>query len=383
MKSIFVSLLMLWGCTAVLQAQGYYDSQRKWTKGPLTWNEFKGRVDNDTSIVKLEWTWSSEAKTEKVHGRRYTYAAICPAIDLTESWGRGNFHNESTLKFCQTAFDLMELYCRQMTADYAASPKGTDPQLMFRYYRNQYNRQMDQMYVETRQGQDETAVDLAATRVALELEQTHFDPSAVVLGERTRRIDVAMGYCAVPSLNDVHTSMSSGGDMMLGYGWSRHYAFYDLSFAFGGKSQLDIKTTDGNIYENDQVNAMRFTLDYGYRINSSVERPLYPYVGLGMSTLKGPNIEGFASGKTKPNEKDGFLLTAGMIYDLPITRHYWLKSYSGGMWGSNEANNTLGTFTIRLKPSLQLAHYSDIGWKPSLHLSVMINLGTVEFDKKR
>ena len=374
MKSLPVILLALLTC-ASLSAQSYYESRRTWDKGPLAWNEFKGRVDNDTSIVALRWNWIAEPVRVKVGTRQYWYMKFQPTMDMTESWVRGNFHNDQTLQFCQTAFNLMELCCRQATADYASSPESTGTLDIKRFYQRQYRHRLDQMEVETRRGQNPEQMALYAAGVETELEMTHFDPTSIRFSKGKARMDLAAGYAAQVMLGDACTSMPAGIDVMMGIGWGRrHLATMNFSAVFPGKSKFDIETRNGMIEKDDRVTGLQCLFGYGYQVNQDVERPLYPWIGLGVQGISGPQLQA-ESDKRKSNDKNGFLMAAGMIYDIPFMRHYILKGCSTGTYYSHF--NTLRVTSVRLMPKLQLAHYSDLGWQPSIHLSLTVNWGMV------
>lgn len=352
-KKLLIVFLLL---ATQLQAQSYLESRRSWNDGPLTLDEFKGRVSNDTSIICLSWIYKYAAESKKVGNTKYTYLKFKPYLDMTESWIREEFRNDNTLRLGQTAFDLLELYGRKATKELAMNTDA-DMNDMARYYTNQFNRRFGDMELSTQRGQDSVKVNFYATGVALELEQEHFDPTQAPIGEPLYGTGISVGLNTIAPMTDAFTAAPLGFNLGWEIGYKRHLFGLEMALNFNGECKEVIETDKGRIEPGNKVNEGFITMSYAYMLSNRNGRTLYPFVGIGMMSVTGPQLVG-SDQKTVANAADGFAFTAGLMYDLPVYRHIYI-----GLLQNKQA--------IRIKPFLGFGNISGgPGWVPSLNLAI-------------
>lgn len=335
------------------------NSHRSWESGPLSLDEFKGHPSDDTIAINLDWHYAARSTNQRIGRDKYSYYEFIPYLDMTESWIKPTLRNEHTLRLAQTTFDLLRLYGVKATAEYARRP-DMDSRDLFRFVSNQYRHRFDDMVYDTQKGQDTARVQFYASAVALELEQEHFDPSRLPMGEPALVSDLYVGLGTFMPCSDYFSGISFGLAFGLGFGYGRHLGLVDMGLHGGNTCEIDIPTRNGWIEQGDDVSAGFMRLTYGCNVTPQSRNALYPAVGLGVTFFDGPQLEA-DDPKHRSNEVSGFALHAGVIYDINLRRHF---SIAGGRSCLSQS--------IRVMPTIDfsdLAH--GIGWTPSFNLSVV------------
>ena len=83
---------------------------------PITWNEFKGDPDHGCSFaamtysgIKLKYNYKSSK------GVVIARVELCPYMDLSRSWFKKDFCNDSTLEHEQRHFDITAIITKQFS----------------------------------------------------------------------------------------------------------------------------------------------------------------------------------------------------------------------------------------------------------------------------
>lgn len=361
LRSITLATLATFAVTSSV-AQDYDESCRSYFDGPLRLEEFKGRVPNDTNVVFFSWAFNPKEVKVRKEGVKYTYFDFVPELDMTESWVRPSAANAQTLRMCQAGFDLLRIYSAQASHVYASRQTEGARDVM-RYYANQYQHRFDDLQYLTAKGTDEQALAQQEALIALELQHdTVFDPSQVVLTEPSKIAELMVGASMSVPMTDYFKSPFYGFSFGFGYGTGRHLALLDMNMQFGGEGKKLLPTKNGAIEPGDDVQTGTMTLQYGYQTNRDFLRAFYPLVGVGVHFFDGPEYES-DDPKKRSNEKAGFSLSVGCIYDLPVTRSVHLRTESQKV--------TSLCSGIRLRPTIAMTQLADgPGWFPTFQLNV-------------
>lgn len=374
MNSLFKTLstiFVLSSACLAMQAQCFEESVRPWTDGALRLEEFKGKVSNDSDFVYLNWRWREEAQKRKIGNVQYSWQAIIPYLDMTESWIRPSYGNAQTLKLSQTAFDLLEVYARQATIERYHSKKA-DFMSVARYYSNQYSHRFQEMQTVTKKGQDVQEMDLYAAGVALELQQPAFDPTSVPLGSLTDRVDFSVGVGAVMPVSSYFAAAPYGVNMALDCGLMRHLIGLDMGIYFGSECKKYYETKNRWVDEGESLLTAQMFLTYGYCLNPKSLRLFYPIVGIGVSA--------FDPTTTYPDEKDKNVTYSKSGFSMAAGFHYDLMTFGRRVFLSPDYGSTSTFYTLRLRPLVSLTNYgSGPGWVPSFQLSLQFNWGTASW----
>lgn len=359
--------------TVDIPHDNYEQSRRAWTDGPLTWDEFLGTPSGDTTVVQLSWMLRAQLGQQRKGITTYYYCKNTPFLDMTESCVRPQFQSASSLKLCQTAFDMLELYSRKSTRQLACDATA-DYQSVTRYFQKEYKRRLNNMVYDAKHGTDETKVDLYSAQVQLELAEEQFDASQVPMGEPNRYFGIDFGFNTFAAFSDYFGAEPYGFGFSFDYGHRRHLWMLDMALNFGGESKRDVETSNGWIHKGDGLQAGMMMLNWGYEVSNDVKRACWPYVGVGVTFFDGTKSEQVdKNGRELQPEKAGLTLAAGVVYDVPIRRHVYLGGTSQFFGGQGRSVNH---YALRLKPSLSVCHLSDIGWVPCFNLGISFNMST-------
>lgn len=377
MKKILFALSLLMAGNFAMQAQDYAQSRKDWDGTPVDLKQFRGRLASDTTIIELAWIMDASLTKEKIGDTKYIYYRFHPTLDLSESAVKPGFINEQTQDLAQTMFDLLELYGRKATQEVINS-QPNDIYDVVRYYNNQVKHRMDDVSYITHMGQNAEQMDLQSTAVTLELEECKIDPTRVELKEPTFVADMAIGFSVVAPFTSYLSGPAYGLNYSLGMGNRRHLYSMDATFGFGAECKEDIQTDNGTIEKGESVNLLNMMLTYGYRLGEYRGRACYPTVGFGMNSVIGPQFER-SDGKRDNFEVSGVTFAIGLTYDLPFARTIYAGTSvneSGMFAGRSEYDAK----SIRLKTYLAWSKAGDdIGWYPSLNLSVLFDINGIRF----
>ena len=348
-----------------LSAQSIEQAMRPWDAGKLTWDEFLGEAKSDTTINMFSWNTEYNRGKQKIGNTTYTYPKFSVYFDQTESWTLPQFKNDVMLQYNQLLFDMLELYSRRATIEMNKNTQYTSQQLRS-FYRRQFDKRAREIKEETRNGTDGSKLPYYAADVALDLERTYFDPSRV-LDNATQHFsgEFYVGASSLFPISDYYEN-SFGVNMGFGLGWNRHLWGMDLSFGFGGDAKKDISTHHGWIYEGESLNVYQVYLTYAYLAAQNTSYQTFPFVGVGMNGFTHPLGKDYEGDNP---EKDGFSLSAGMMFDIFLNRRVNIRS----SFSSDLAD--VSYHAIRVKPYFSMTYYNDIGWTPALNLTISFNWG--------
>ena len=348
-----------------LSAQTIEQANRTWEAGKLSWDEFQGEINSDTTINLFSYKVLLDRAVEKVGNTTYIYSKFTPYFDQTESWTLPRFKNDAMLQYNQIMFDMLELYCRRATIDYNRNEGEYSQEQIASFYRSQLAKRVKELDEATRRGTDASQLPYFETGVALDLERTRFNPAALVEDVPIDYFgEFYVGATGHFPISDYYNH-AFGMNLGFGFGWNRHLWEIDMTLGFGSKAKTDFDTRHGWIYEDESLNHYQAYLNYGYCAARNTRYQSYPFIGLGANGVTHPL--GKDSDEKDP-EKDGFSVCAGMMFDVFVSRRITIHPN----WG-NWVDATCQA--IRIKPYFSMTYYNDFGWTPALNLSISYNWG--------
>lgn len=366
MKSRHLAALVAASLVAgTLSAQTIEQANRTWEAGKLSWDEFQGEINSDTTINLFSYKVLLDRAVEKVGNTTYIYPKFTPYFDQTESWTLPRFKNDAMLQYNQIMFDMLELYCRRATIDYNRNDGGYSQEQIASFYRSQLAKRVKELDEATRRGTDASQLPYFETGVALDLERTRFNPAALVEDVPIDYFgEFYVGATGHFPISDYYNH-AFGMNLGFGFGWNRHLWEIDMTLGFGSKAKTDFDTRHGWIYEDESLNHYQAYLNYGYCAARNTRYQSYPFIGLGANGVTHPL--GKDSDEKDP-EKDGFSVCAGMMFDVFVNRRITIHPN----WG-NWVDATCQA--IRIRPYFSMTYYNDFGWTPALNLSISYNWG--------
>ena len=385
MKKLILLVCLL--SATPLMARSFKENKIKWEDRPLTWDDFKGRkLKSDTAVYNLEWFVNDQVETLKVPHGKIIYYRTNLSLSQDESFIDHSFRNDNMLRFCQTGFNLLEVYRRQAECDYAANPE-VDYMTIFRYYHKLYDERMEGMADSTNYGQNKEVMDKYTAEIDSMLALPGLDPTQIQIGNRHLGFDVYVGYNLRHTDNDFYTNGVSGINLGYSMEFSRHFVGMDANCVFGGKSKSDFSADYGIIDEGEKVEAILFGFQYGYLVNPKSKTECYPFINIGGTTMSGCETVTDEDGKKRNPYISGFFIGLGCRYDIPL---YTKKRLSNGLiriytnpWGSlYRSPGTQSRFALQLRPQIVLNQLRD-KWFPSFNLAVNLTWNFRQFTVKQ
>ena len=263
MKSKLLAALAASLVVGTLSAQTIEQANRTWEAGKLSWDEFQGEINSDTTINLFSYKVLLDRAVEKVGNTTYIYSKFTPYFDQTESWTLPRFKNDAMLQYNQIMFDMLELYCRRATIDYNRNEGEYSQEQIASFYRSQLAKRVKELDEATRRGTDASQLPYFETGVALDLERTRFNPAALVEDVPIDYFgEFYVGATGHFPISDYYNH-AFGLNLGFGFGWNRHLWEIDMTLGFGSKAKTDFDTRHGWIYEDESLNHYQAYLNYG------------------------------------------------------------------------------------------------------------------------
>ena len=249
MKSRHLTALVAASLVAgTLSAQTIEQANRTWEAGKLSWDEFQGEINSDTTINLFSYKVLLDRAVEKVGNTTYIYSKFTPYFDQTESWTLPRFKNDAMLQYNQIMFDMLELYCRRATIDYNRNDGGYSQEQIASFYRSQLAKRVKELDEATRRGTDASQLPYFETGVALDLERTRFNPAALVEDVPIDYFgEFYVGATGHFPISDYYNH-AFGMNLGFGFGWNRHLWEIEMTLGFGSKAKTVFDTRHGWIY---------------------------------------------------------------------------------------------------------------------------------------
>lgn len=294
------------------------DMYVEWSQRPLTIDDFQVRdkaVSDNCYSMDMEWD------VRQIKGRkgnlRYDYPEIVTKFNRALSWAVRDSMKESDIRFCQTVFDLRELYGRRLQlAINDDSDESVKPIL------DSYEEALARMDDETGGGTDQEKMEQYRKEIAMRLDTMQTPLQVPEIGPFAAGLGWYVTVGGISFINDDAarqydpdklSSFSLGFQFLIGKSaWTLdvtgHEMFLAQPMSFAGK--------DWDVGQSTSVNSL--SLLYSRTILETPLLDVDPFVGAGLANyfMRTDSIP-----KSESNDKkSGLSLSAGMDFRIKPCR---------------------------------------------------------------
>lgn len=318
-----LSLAALILLSAALSAQEYEQTIRKWSDGPLTWNDFSEFSGESSLMSDLYYGWRGERKKYKKGNFRMSYTETYTYMNTEQSWVNPYGKSPSLLQYEQMVFDYAEIcrrqYMQEMRND--TDNKYSSKELSD-YYFNKIARYEAEVGPNCDYGRDSTMLNYYSEQVAEQL-STLPDYSEPFLPKKNWAVGCDMGYAYewFPGMTDPF--FSNGEFFRMGFD-----VFYK-KFRFGFDIMAKPDVVNSTSFYNGEVlwaegltrRYNHWEFNFGYTVYENDWFRLNPFAGVGTSRhfiVLGED----ADGKEIRDNMNGLRFQAGICGDFKFYRDY-------------------------------------------------------------
>lgn len=372
-----LSVLALLTVAGSLFAQEYDATIKRWSEGPLTWDDFTLYTSDYPIIASLDYGWhGTTMQSSKIGNLKVIRLQTECYMNPVASWVNPDYRNPQTLQYLQTAFDYTELCRRQLQKELDNNAKGHSTNELSQFYYGKADRFIARLREETDQGRDTAMVNFFAIQTAEELAATPEDYLPEI-GPRKWGIAMHFGYG-----NEIHLGESA--DYLrtlhgLKWGFDISYGnvalYWHMLLAAGGKTPREF-VHEGKYWKTDKRQSggnLEFDLAYSVFNNNWLNVSPFAGVGVGFSdTAVGQD----ADGKIVTDGVGGFRYLAGLSVGFKFLRtldlsnrpvyYYWMNV--GTSRGYNENSLRLLAYATHTDYDL------PIGPSWTLNLGLVYNI---------
>lgn len=356
-----------------VMAQTYSSSIRKWNGNTLSLDEFKGTrpFDAPDSLLSSVDYWINPVyNTMKVNGVKYTYLDYNAYLDLSNCYCVDTRKDENMRLYCQTIFDIAQLYAFKTTMEVL----GTDdnPDDVMKFYSNWCTRRCREFRSVTHDGANVDMLRNYNEDVNRELRLCNIDPekTASLYASNGMGFGASVGLGSIISFND-YIPVLYGFDVGVDFALKKQYLLgINLLIGGFGDAKKNFMTDGGMVYKGDELYGGNLFLSLGKEVSIDDKIRICPFVGLGAQVV-GKSLNDYDD-KKENFDKYAFAFQLGGMFDFCVKRSCFLMG--------NKSTMTYGT--IRVKPYINVANYSEIGVSPSFNLSVSYTVQMREMIKK-
>jgi len=359
-----VSIAALIMLSLALNAQEYEQSIRKWSDGPITWDNFVESSNNYNVPSFIAYGWRGEDKTFKKGNLRIKYYDYYTSMNSVESWVDPYHKSPSVLLYNQTVFDYAEVCRRQLMNEWHNNTNGYSFKELSNFYFQKAERYESEMARQCDYGRDSSMVRFYSQQVSPLLETTDQDYFS---SYKIKRGKIGFGFHigygneflfgdATSYFNPKH-GLKGGID----YYYKRIFVYLDGQMGSGGDTPQDFYN-NGYLWEKGRhQSAGVFELGLGFEAIDTDWFRLAPFAGIGVgfydvNAKKGEDLSAAES------EVSGFRLQAGIATDIKLLRDY------------EDMYNQYGEHTIRLTAYAARTNMRIPGPTWSVNFGVMYNM---------
>ncbi len=318
-----VSIAALIMLSLALNAQEYEQSIRKWSDGPITWDNFVESSNNYNVPSFIAYGWRNEHKTVRKGNLRISTYDYFTSMHTTESWVDPYRKSNSLLQFNQMVFDYAEVCRRQLMKEWENNTNNYSFKELSNYYFQKAERFESEAARQCDYGTDSSMVNYYMSQVASQLEE--FPQTEAIPEPRRGKIGIGMhvGYGNEFLLGEANTYFPPRHGLK--FGWDipiyRFCVYMDGMLGFGTPTPRDFYNA-GYLWEKGRTQrAGNIELGLGYALVDNSWLCLSPFVGIGVGFTdideqKGENLT------ADEKEVDGFRFQAGLMADIKFLRIY-------------------------------------------------------------
>lgn len=359
-KTIGITLLILFSVT--VGAQEYEQSIRKWSDGPLTWDNFSESTNNYNVPSFIAYGWRGENKTYKKGNLRIKYYDYYTTMNTVESWVDPYHKSPSVLLYNQTVFDYAEVCRRQLMKEWRSNTNGYSFKELSNYYFQKAERYESEMARQCDYGKDSSMVRFYSLQVSPQLESDQDFLSSYQIKKGNIGFGFHLGYGNEFLFGDATSYFNSKHGLRAGleYYYKRTAFILDGTMCSGGDTPQDFYN-NGYLWEKGRhQSAGTFEFSLGFAALDKDWLRFMPFAGLGVGFYdiyaeKGEDLT------AAEKEVSGFRLQAGLAADIKFLRR------------CEDVFNQYGEETIRLMAYVARTNMSIPGPTWSINFGLMYN----------
>lgn len=278
-----------------LNAQ-YFDNRKYWSEEELDYDDFRANpIEFSPFVSEIQYFTSYEYKTREVNGMNYRSFEVSTYVDRSLSWIREEGETPLTLLYCQTIFNIAELYARKMERqlnqlEINAGQENLYVHEVFATYNDRCNRAINQFKGETNYG---TIDSLVVKNYEASKQELKNNPRIIFPNyeekNRSWGMDIGLGYGILQG--EITDYLHNYIDF-LNYGAMYNHGrfYYDLRLYLGAHKAKQEYNHEKYSLDADTGNLVSFIeLSGGYQLLNYRKISVYPFIGFGMLQMSRTN----------------------------------------------------------------------------------------------
>lgn len=340
-RTLLISIFCL-SCVGLLSAQ---ERVHSWKMGPLSWNDFVHKSAIDGRVSELEYYMSIRSTDKKVDGVKYVKPEVYMYMSPDYSWADTNYRTPELLQYNQCAFDLAEVYRRQLQERLRNYEVGADQYMLLDRTMSNLAQDIRRLEVEVREGSDSVALHKWQSNISKMLADTkEVDVYGFENAPWRWNFTFDLGFSG--TCGQLHDYFSNffviGNTFDVAY---RHH-FFSFAWSIGlGKARdymfLSDHAGDSNwaFFPNDKLDQLDLYCSYGYSVFDNNYFRLVPFVGYGLQHYS------FDAETVNP-----FGPTVGCFhFGVDFHRYFYNAVYAGSNDANDEFNGEHDHFSYHVK----------------------------------
>ncbi len=329
--SLYRVILILASCLSAhnMYAQFVNPTERKWEKGPLTWNDFQVRHEPDNSLYYSDLSATLGGTYEKKRDGNLVYYnyTVNNVMYPDISWYDPDICTDWTLRYEQTRFDIMEVFRRIIQNQYYNDKLMNLTRLGNTDSLSETIRTFDR---ESKYGTDTLVVEKYEREYHKKLDSIAFRP---LPGPIVKTKHNGVGWTLGPDMEYFLTqvpenlSFSSGFGLGIDFYIKRWLVGLDVSYGYAGALESDNfyydPEYDYSWKKGRRVSTFKPGFTFGYKILDNNRWTVMPMIGIGGNVFEQetdtPIGDGYSGYKT--STISGTRVLAGINLDWKIRRY--------------------------------------------------------------
>lgn len=296
-----ILIVLLLGLNAAFAQETESSTQRTWSMGPLTWDDFTTVVRETAATPNpeypvehsfLEFVFDIRTVVKEHDGIKTGDPEAVAYTLKNKSWADSAFRTPAELRYNQVLFDMVELFRRRLQQWLIAYPDYNDEAFLDSIMQLAIDS-TDAYCSETRFGQDTDAVLEWQQRMHNALTSSALKASADSAAVRAQyayvddpfRLGGSLSAVFLGTGGELHDYFSHGGGLGLGFemGFNRHFFILEGSVG-AAKCLQDAPNAEdpiNNLFVDDPLEVLSGWFAYGFSVVDRTRLRITPFVGWG------------------------------------------------------------------------------------------------------
>lgn len=301
------------------------NNRKLWSKEELVYSDFWEKpIDHSPFVSELQYIIGYEYKTRNVSGINYTSFVVSSYVDRNISWIKPEGKTINTLIYCQTIFNIAELYARKLEKKLNnlvidENQENLYVHELFNTYLDSCNKVISLFKGETSYGIKESIV---MDRYNESWEKLKSLPRTKLPDydelNKAWGMDIGLGYGVLKG--EISESLNNHIDFLnYGFMYNRNNLYYDLRFLIGThKAKKEFKNKEYSLAKDTGSLVVFVDLSIGYQVLNGHKFSAYPFAGLTLMQMS----------RTNKIDKKAIEGPYNIHPVLGMQFNYWLKTPS-------------------------------------------------------